>query len=100
LVVFSGDTGPCAGLEEAARSADLLVVECSATDEYCIEGHMSPRDVGPLCHSAQPRKVVLTHQYPDAARSDLVAAVGQYFDGPIVQARDGDVFTIPEDGTC
>ncbi len=98
-LVFSGDTGPCPGLEEAARKCDLLVVECSATDEWTVPGHMSPRDVGPLCRQAQPRKVVLTHQYPEAAAADLACAVGLHFDGPVIQARDGDLFTVPEEAS-
>lgn len=97
--VFSGDTGPCPELEEAARGCDLFVVECSAIDGWSISGHMAPKDVGPLCHRAQPRKVVLTHQYPGAAQSDLAAAVGKHFAGPVHQARDGDVFVVPEDAS-
>ena len=96
LVVFSGDTGPCAGLEEAARGADLLVVECSTPDELATPGHMAPKDVGKVCNAARPRRVVLTHQYPDAAGMDLVAAVGKYYQGPVAQARDGSVYCVPE----
>jgi ribonuclease BN (tRNA processing enzyme) len=98
-VVFSGDTGACPGLEEAAAGCDLLVAECSATDAWDLNGHMSPRDVGPLCQKARPRKVALTHQYPEAAAADLISAVGHHFDGPVIQARDGDVFIVPEDCT-
>lgn len=100
IAVFSGDTGPCSGLEEAAKGVDLLVVECSATDQWTVDGHMSPRDVGPLCQKAQPSRVVLTHQYPEAAQTDLVSAVGKFFEGPVFQARDGDVFFVPEDSSC
>lgn len=96
--VFSGDTGPCPGLEEAARGADLLVVECSTPDELATPGHMAPRDVGRLCNAARPRLTVLTHQYPPAARLDLAAEVGRHYQGQITQARDGSVFLLPPEG--
>jgi ribonuclease BN (tRNA processing enzyme) len=94
-VVFSGDTGPCAGLTAAARDADLLVVECSAPTGLGVAGHMTPDQVGQLCAEAQPRRVALTHQYPAAAAADLAADVGRFFAGPVIQARDGSLFFIP-----
>ncbi len=96
LAVYSGDTGPSDRLEEAARGADLLVVECSTPDDLTTPGHMCPRDVGRLCAAAGPRRVALTHQYPPAAALDLAALVGNEFDGPVVQAVDGTVLTVPE----
>jgi ribonuclease BN (tRNA processing enzyme) len=94
LAVFSGDTGPCPGLEEAARGADLLVIECSTPDELATPGHLAPRDVGHICQAARPRQVVLTHQYPAAAALDLAAAVGKYYQGQVEQARDGSVYVV------
>jgi len=96
VVVFSGDTGPCQALEDAARGCDLLVVECSTPDELAVQGHLSVSQVGMLCAKCQPQQVVLTHQYPAAAALDLPALVGQIFKGPVHQARDGDYFIIPK----
>lgn len=97
LAVFSGDTGPCPGLEQAARGADLLVVECSTPDELAVAGHMTPTSVAALCEAAGPRRVVLTHQYPAAARLDLAALIARAgYGGPVHQARDGDVFEIDD----
>jgi len=95
VAVYSGDTGPSAGLEDAARGADLLVIECSTPDELETPGHLCPREVGRICAAARPARVVLTHQYPPAAAMDLAAAVRNHFDGPVVQARDGHVETVP-----
>ncbi|MFT7699862.1 MAG: ribonuclease BN (tRNA processing enzyme) [Candidatus Krumholzibacteriia bacterium] len=94
-VVFSGDTGPCAGLSEAAIGADLLVVECSAPAGLGIRGHMDSHDVGRLCAASQPSSVVLTHQYPAAAAADLCAEIAPYFKGPVAQAQDGHLVHIP-----
>jgi ribonuclease BN (tRNA processing enzyme) len=95
VAVFSGDTEACAGLEEAAAGADLLVVECSTSDEWDVPGHMNPTQVGALCARARPRRVVLTHQYPPAAALDLAALVGRHFAGPVIQAVDGSAFVVP-----
>ena len=94
LAVFSGDTGACPGLEEAAAGADLLVVECSTPDELAVDGHLTPSEVADLCSRARPARVVLTHQYPAAAELDLVDLVGRSWSGEVHQARDGDVFEI------
>ncbi len=95
-VVYSGDTGPCAGLTAAATGCDALVVECSTPDELATPGHMTPGQVGELCAAANPGRAVLIHQYPPAAALDLVALVGRYSDVPVVQAVDGTVVTVPD----
>jgi len=93
-VVYSGDTGPCAALKDAARGADVLVVECSTPDELAIAGHLYPAAVAEICREARPARVILTHQYPAAAEIDLAAAVHAHYDGEVQQARDGDEFTL------
>ncbi len=92
--VFSGDTGVCAELNKAAQGVDLLVVECSTPDDLATAGHLHPAAVGALCTEAQPRQVVLTHQYPAAAALDLVQEVRQYYPGQISQARDGNSYQV------
>ncbi|PID80671.1 hypothetical protein CSB20_06315 [bacterium DOLZORAL124_64_63] len=93
-IVYSGDTEPCAALKDAAHGADLLVVECSTPDELATAGHMYPTAVARLCREARPERVVLTHQYPAAARTDLVAALRPHYEGAVHQARDGDEFSL------
>jgi ribonuclease BN (tRNA processing enzyme) len=95
--VYSGDTGPCAALTDAARGADLLVVECSTTDELATPGHMTVGQVRDLCAEARPRTAVLTHQYPPAAALDLAAVLGSPGGARIIQAEDGTVCAVPED---
>lgn len=97
VLVFSGDTGPSKGLEKAAAGADLLLVECSCPDHLATPGHMTPSEVGALCAAARPRRVVLTHQYPDAAALDLAPLVNESYDGPVDQAVDGSVYRIPDE---
>jgi phosphoribosyl 1,2-cyclic phosphodiesterase len=85
-VVFSGDTGPSAGLVELARGADLLVCECALAAPG--EGHLCPDDVAAIVASARPAAVVLHHLYPDVDPEfalDRVAATGV----PTHLAHDG-----------
>jgi len=96
VLVFSGDTGSCPELNAGAAGADLLVVECSTSDELATAGHMTPTLVARLCRDSRPRRVVLTHQYPPAAALDLSALIEPHCDCPVIQARDGDVFTVPQ----
>ncbi|MFO7654488.1 MAG: MBL fold metallo-hydrolase [Candidatus Krumholzibacteriia bacterium] len=96
-LVYGGDGGPSADLVEAARDADLLVVECSTSDRWALDGHMNPTRVGELAAAANPRQVALTHQYPDAAAADLVAAVRRHWPGAVIQLEDGRRLTVPSD---
>jgi ribonuclease BN (tRNA processing enzyme) len=97
-VVFSGDTGPSAGLEKAAAGVDLLVVECSCPDHLATPGHLTPSQVAAICNEARPGRVALTHQYPDAAALDRAALVNEKYDGLVIQATDGLVLEVPDSG--
>lgn len=94
VLVYSGDTGDCPTLREAAADCDLLVLECSTTDDWDVPGHLNPAGAGAVCAAARPRRVVLTHQYPNAAALDLPPLIARVFDGPVEQARDGDVYEV------
>jgi len=95
VLAYSGDGERGQGLTEAAREADLLIVECSTPDELYTPGHMTPSAVAALCAEARPRRVVLTHLYPPAAALDLPALVRERYDGRVEKARDGAVYTVP-----
>ncbi|MDQ3065820.1 MAG: MBL fold metallo-hydrolase [Actinomycetota bacterium] len=65
VLAYSGDTGPCAALDELARSADLFV--CEATLERgdldgVSRGHLDPGEAASA--GAEAKRVLLTHR-PD-----------------------------------
>ncbi len=91
---YSGDTGPCAGLRQAARGVDLLVCECSVMEEEEITGHMKASEVGDLARDSGCREVVLTHLYPHIEAADPVVTVKDRFDGPVRLAQDGMVLKV------
>jgi len=93
-LAYSGDGEEGDGLRDAARDADLLIVECSTPDAWYTPGHLTPTAVGRLCADAGPRRVVLTHLYPPAAALDLPALVRSVWSGPVETARDGALYTV------
>lgn len=74
-VVVSGDTGPNHELVEAARSADLLVVEATlehADDDVVPRGHLSADEAFETGSQAGAARVLLTH-LPTERRATLRA---------------------------
>ncbi|HEX9636213.1 MAG TPA: MBL fold metallo-hydrolase [Acidobacteriota bacterium] len=86
--VFTGDSGPSRELEELAQEADLLVAECSFPDAISVPGHLTPTSVGELAARARPRRLLLTHLYPEVDTPDLADRVREKFGGDVGVAQD------------
>jgi ribonuclease Z len=100
-VVISGDTVPCAGLDELCREADMLVHTVVRRD--LIEAFGLPRLLDVLdYHSSVPDaaqtaarngvgRLVLTHLVPAPAPGSEAEWLGQaaeHFGGEVVMASD------------
>lgn len=88
-LAYSGDASPCDGLDQAAQGVDCLVCECAMPDGEGGAWHMTPRTVRALVDRAKPRKVVLTHLYPQVLAQGLP---GEAFVGcraEVLVAHDG-----------
>jgi len=86
-LVFSGDTGPSEELVELARGADVLVCECALSAPLDDVRHLWPAAVADLVDRARPRRVLLTHLYPEVDEAEalrIVAATGV----PVERAHD------------
>lgn len=94
-ISFSGDSGYCPELIRICKEADLAILECSHADEYAVEGHLSPSLSAKIAHEAQAKKMVLTHFYPDAVKSDLESVARKFFSGEIILAKDGMSISLP-----
>lgn len=92
-LVYTGDTGACPELGAFAEGVDVLLAECSLTDDEVTDNHLSPSRVADIAARARPGVLVLTHVYPQVRRRHdvpaLVAAAG--WSGPTEMARDGGV---------
>lgn len=88
-LVFSGDTGPCDGLVELARGADVLLCEASwphVTDRWTEPPsgvHLSARQAGEHATAAGVGRLLLTHVPPWADGAQLLAEAKEWFDGPV-----------------
>lgn len=115
-MVFSGDTGPSAGLELLATKADLLV--CEVMDRVAIAtalqsmpltpaaragflrhmdlDHLTPAEVGGIAARAHVKALVLTHLVPgrdaEHGNAGYLAGIHDIYSGPVVVANDGDRF--------
>lgn len=87
-VAYSGDTQVCDCVIALGRSADLLVLECSVTDERRVAGHLTPSDCGRMAAAAECRRLVLTHFYPIFRGYDIRGRVRRHFRGPLTLAKD------------
>jgi ribonuclease BN (tRNA processing enzyme) len=65
VLAYSGDTGPCGGVLEAARDADLLLCEATlgeTDDEGTPRGHLSAAEALLLQRESGARRLLLTHR--------------------------------------
>jgi ribonuclease BN (tRNA processing enzyme) len=88
-VAYSGDTDVCEEIVELGREADLLILECSMTDERKVAGHLTPTECGRIAARARCKHLVLTHFSPVFKGYDLRRRVRRAFRGPLTLARDG-----------
>ena len=88
-LVYSGDTGPCAGLVETARGADVLL--CEATwphitewwDEPPVGIHLSGRQAGEHAAAAAVGRLLITHVPAWYDAQELLAEAKEVFGGPV-----------------
>ncbi len=87
---YTGDTGPDDDLAQWLAGVRTLVAECSLPDALGFPEHMTPTGVAALARVAHPRRLVLTHVYPQLDRNALPALVrAAGWDGEVVVAGDG-----------
>jgi ribonuclease BN (tRNA processing enzyme) len=98
-IVISGDTRPSEAIVEACSGCDILIHEMTPirnTGSYAREYHTSAQQLGELAARAKPRQLVVYHSiWAPEAMDDVVAAlraIGASYTGPIVFARDFDIY--------
>lgn len=70
MVGYSGDTTACAGVDELAAAADVLVLECNGT--HRAHNHMDVGSVRSLHERFPDTRIVLTHVGDDVVAPDGV----------------------------
>lgn len=93
---YSGDTGPCVGLDRVAHDADLLLAEAS----FMVGGdnpdglHLTGADCGAVAARAGAKALVLTHVPPWHDPQVALREADELYDGPLELARAGAVYEL------
>jgi ribonuclease BN (tRNA processing enzyme) len=95
-LVYSGDTGPCAALDEVSKGADLLLCEASFNtgDPNPPDLHMTGSDCGHTAGRAAVGRLVLTHVPPWHDPQVALAEARSVWDGPLDLARPGATYDV------
>jgi len=88
-LVYSSDTGYSEELAAFARGADLLILECSFWRNKPTPKHLELVEAMRLAQLAEPRRLILTHLYPEWDDVDLESKAGELWPGQTMAARDG-----------
>ncbi|WP_216215519.1 MBL fold metallo-hydrolase [Amycolatopsis aidingensis] len=94
-LAYTGDTGPCAAVEDLARDVDLLLAEASWTDSPARPPgvHLSGRQAGELARLAGAQRLLLTHIAPWTDPAAVLAEAEAEFPGALV-AEQGAVYEV------
>lgn len=87
--VYTSDIGFSENLIQFAREVDLLLMECSFRRNKPVEKHLELADAMQIAEKCRPRKVVLTHLYPEWDGVDLEAEARELWSGETIAAFDG-----------
>ena len=68
---YTGDTGMSSDVAKFAQGVDALLIECSLPDELAMDSHLTPSRVAEIARIALPRRLLLTHLYPQLTRRDV-----------------------------
>ncbi|WP_203336033.1 MBL fold metallo-hydrolase [Nocardioides limicola] len=95
-LTFSGDTGPCRGLDEAAAGADLLLAEAAFMEgkDNPPDLHLTGREAGEAATKAGVGRLVLTHVPAWHDPKVALEEAADVYDGPIDLAHTGAVYKI------
>jgi ribonuclease BN (tRNA processing enzyme) len=93
-LVYTSDTGFSEALITFCRGADLLLLECSFHKKKPLETHLQLTDAMQIARECQPKRLVLTHLYPEWDGIDLANEAKSLWHGEILEARDGLILEV------
>ncbi len=89
-LVYTADTGMKMVLGEVARNVDLFVCECSFVKNKPVESHLELAEAMHLARYAKPKKMLLTHFYPEWDEIDFQKEVAKFTPMcEVIEATDG-----------
>ena len=93
---YSGDTGPCEGLDAVATDVDLLLAEASFVSraDNPTELHLTGAECGEAATHGRSKRLVLTHVPPWHDPHDALAEARTTYAGDIALAHAGAVYDL------
>jgi ribonuclease BN (tRNA processing enzyme) len=85
---FSGDAVAGPHLISLCQNVDLAILDCSFASSHPGAAHMHAEECGKIAQQAGAKRLVLSHFYQDADRSNVVAQARRFFSGPVIKAKD------------
>ncbi|SDN22674.1 MBL fold metallo-hydrolase [Allokutzneria albata] len=89
VLAYSGDTGPCAALDELASGADVLLCEADADEE--TEVHCTPEDAGEAARKAGVKQLLITHVGPAMTPEFAAGRAAKVFGGRTVAVAENEI---------
>ena len=89
ILVYTSDTGFSETLAEFARGATLLILECSFYRHKPAPKHLELAEAMRIAQLAKPRRLLLTHLYPEWDDVDLESEARKLWAGETIAACDG-----------
>lgn len=89
-LIYTADTGMAMVLGDVAKNVDLFVCECSFVKNKPVEKHIELAEAMHLARYAKPKKMLLTHFYPEWDEVDFQKEVAKF--APlceVLEATDG-----------
>jgi ribonuclease BN (tRNA processing enzyme) len=86
--VFSGDAMDSSNLVRLCQDVDLAILDCSFSSHEPGGSHMHAEECGKVAKKANIKKLVLSHFYEAADRSNVVAQARRFFSGPVIKGKD------------
>ena len=95
-IAYSADTRPGEEIVEAARDADLLIIEGTLPrpERTGLRGHLTPEEAGEHAREAGAKRVVITHISDELGDDWAREQAERGFDGPVEIAQEGATYTI------
>ena len=103
VIVVSGDCTYSEAVVDNAAGCDILVHEVYSMkglekrtpewQRYHTAFHTSTKQLAAIANAVKPKLLVLTHQLTwSASDEDLLKEIRQWYSGPVVSAKDLDIF--------
>jgi ribonuclease BN (tRNA processing enzyme) len=95
-LAYTGDTGPCDGLDAIASGADVLLAEASfrESDDNPPHLHLTGRDAGEAAARNGVRRLLITHVPPWYRAADRVAEAREVYVGELDAVSTGAKYEI------